>query len=113
MKQDRALDREHEQQLEEKRQEFEVNKEEHRQEFEERKILLESAAAARTECFNRRAQLMDLARQYRRSIAELDPRDSNSKRLRQFYESEGLIVQDEIKEVDKEIDESYRPLLNP
>ena len=93
---DRAQDRDHEKQLEEKR-----------QEFEERKIHIEKTSECRERCFNRRAQLTDLARQYRRSIAELNPRDNNSKRLREFYESEGRVVQQEIKEVDKEIDMMY------
>ena len=93
---DRAQDRYHEKKLEEKR-----------QEFEERKIHIETTSECRTRCFNRRAQLTDLARQYRRSIAEINPRDNNSKRLREFYESEGRIVQKEIKEVDKEIDMTY------
>ena len=91
-----AQDRDHEKKLEEKR-----------QEFEERKIHIETTSECRTRCFNRRAQLTDLARQYRRSIAEINPRDNNSKRLREFYESEGRIVQQEIKEVDKEIDMTY------
>ena len=67
---DRAQDRDHEKKLEEKR-----------QEFEERKIHIETTSECRTRCFNRRAQLTDLARQYRRSIAEINPRDNNSKRL--------------------------------
>jgi hypothetical protein len=111
---DRAVDRNHEQQLEEKRQAFEERKillastsekelEEKRQAFEERKILEE----CRKRCFDRRAQLSDLARQYRGNIAQLNPRDSNGKRLREFYESEVRLVQDEIKEVDKEIDRTY------
>lgn len=111
---DRAVDRNHEQQLEEKRQAFEERKillastsekqlEEKRQAFEERKILEE----CRKRCFDRRAQLRNLARQYRGNIAQLNPRDSNSKQLREFYESEVRLVQDEIKEVDNEIDRTY------
>jgi hypothetical protein len=46
-----------------------------------------------------------LARQYKRLNAELDTRDGNSRRLQAFYESEGRIVLEDIKVLDKEIDD--------
>ena len=64
----------------------------------------EQAADCCKRAFTRRAELTDLARQYRRLNAELDTRDGKSQRLKAFYESEGQIVQEEIKELDKEID---------
>ena len=76
---DGALARAHEVQLEEMRQ----------------------VADRRKCCFDQQAKLCGLKRQYRQSIAELDPRDNNSKRRREFYESEGHIVRHEIEEIDK------------
>ena len=59
----RAVDRDHEQRMEEQRQQS------------------EAISESRKRTFERRAELLDQARQYRRLNAELNPSDDNSKTL--------------------------------
>ena len=54
----------------------------------------------RDRVFRRRAELLDLARKYRKSNAELDPTDENSARLSEFYITEGRLLEEEIRALD-------------
>jgi hypothetical protein len=56
--------------------------------------LLQSQSEHRV--FQRRAQLVDEARKYRRLMAELDPNDPRTKRLSDFYLKETLDIEKEI-----------------
>jgi hypothetical protein len=51
--------------------------------------------------FQRRAQLIDEARKYRRLIAELDPNDPRSSNLSDFYAKETLELEEEISNLDR------------
>ena len=79
---DRAEDRNHEWQLEEQRQQS------------------EGAERNRQRAFRRRAELVDLARKYRKLNAELNPNNENTRRLSQFYVEEGRLLEDEIRQLD-------------
>jgi hypothetical protein len=50
--------------------------------------------------FQRRAQLVDEARKYRRLIAELDSNDPRSSSLSDFYRKETLKIKEEICDLD-------------
>ncbi|KAI2508206.1 hypothetical protein MHU86_6257 [Fragilaria crotonensis] len=79
---DRVEDRNHERQLEEQRQQS------------------EGAERSRERAFRRRAELVDLARKYRKLNAELDPNDENTRRLSAFYLEEGRLLEEEIRQLD-------------
>ena len=55
-----------------------------------------------TQVFRRKAELLDLARSYRKLNAELDPRDERSARLSDFYVSEGQIIERELHELEQQ-----------
>jgi hypothetical protein len=59
--------------------------------------LLQSQSERRV--FQRRAQLVDEARKYRRLMAELDPNDPRTKRLSDFYLKETLDIEKEISDL--------------
>ena len=59
--------------------------------------LLQSQSEHRV--FQRRAQLVDEARKYRRLMAELDPNDPRTKRLSDFYLKETLDIEKEISDL--------------
>ena len=75
-----------------------VNQDGHRgSEIEEHRRVSDMRAQSADRRFQRRAELSDLARKYRRLNAELDPNaDQKSKRLSEFYISEGLEIEKEI-----------------
>ena len=75
-----------------------VNQVRHRgSEIEEHRRVSDMRAQSADRRFQRRAELSDLARKYRRLNAELDPNaDQKSKRLSEFYISEGLEIEKEI-----------------
>ncbi len=50
---------------------------------------------------NRKAELLDLARTYRKLHAELNASDERSTRLSAFYVSEGKIIDDEIRQLEQ------------
>jgi hypothetical protein len=79
---DRVEDRNHERQLEEQRQQS------------------EGAERSRERAFRRRAELVDLARKYRKLNAELKPNDESTQRLSEFYIEEGRLVEEEIRQLD-------------
>jgi hypothetical protein len=81
---DRAEDRIHEVQLEEQR---------HQTEGVER---------SRERVFRSHAELMDLARKYRKLNAELNPIDEHNRRLSEFYTDEGRLLEDKIRELERE-----------
>jgi hypothetical protein len=72
----------------------------HEERMESRREHSERAAERRKRKFQRRAELLDQARQYRRLNAELDPLDINSERLSKFYDNECRVLQQEIDELD-------------
>ncbi len=80
---DRAEDRIHEVQLEEQRHQS------------------EGVEQSREQVFRRRAELMDLARKYRKLNAELNPIDEHYRRLFEFYTVEGHLLKDEIQELER------------
>ncbi|KAI2510573.1 hypothetical protein MHU86_3841 [Fragilaria crotonensis] len=79
---DRVEDRNHERQLEEQRQQS------------------EGAERSRERAFRRRAELVDLARKYRKLNAELKPNDESTQRLSEFYIEEGRLLEEEIRQLD-------------
>ena len=55
----------------------------------------------RKRTFDRRVELQDLARQYRRLKAELgNPSDEHSRRMSEFYTKEGELLQDKIRQLE-------------
>jgi hypothetical protein len=80
---DRVEDRNHERQLEEQRQQS------------------KGAEQSRERAFCRQAELVDLARKYRKLNAELDPNDENTRRLSAFYFEEGRLLEEEIRQLDE------------
>jgi hypothetical protein len=72
--------------------------------LEEQSRQSERSEQCRKRVFDRRSELNDLARQYRRLNAELDPSDTNSQRLSDFYVSEGCLLQEEIDRLDNNND---------
>ena len=71
----------------------------HEERMEDRRQQSETTAEHRKRTFQRRAELLDQARQYRRLNAELNPNDDNSQRLSHFYLEECRILQQEIDEI--------------
>lgn len=70
-------------------------------EIEDRRRVSERRAQSSDRRFQRRSELLDLARKYRRLNAELDPNaDQKSKRLSDFYVSEGNEIDKEIRLLD-------------
>lgn len=63
--------------------------------------LLQSQSEHRV--FQRRAQLVDEARKYRRLMAELDSNDPRSTRLSDFYLKETLDIEKEISDLEKQV----------
>jgi hypothetical protein len=55
-----------------------------------------------TQTFRRKAELLDLARTYRKLHAELNASDERSTRLSAFYVSEGKIIDDEIRQLEQQ-----------
>ena len=55
-----------------------------------------------TQTFRRKAELLDLARSYRKLHAELNTSDERSARLSAFYVSEGKIIDDEIRQLEQQ-----------
>ena len=72
----------------------------HQERMEDRRQQSEVSADCRKRTFQRRAELLDQARQYRRLNAELDEDDANSQRLSTFYLQECQMLQDEIDALD-------------
>jgi hypothetical protein len=72
--------------------------------LEEQSRQSERSEQCRKRVFDRRSELNDLARQYRRLNAGLDPSDTNSQRLSDFYVSEGCLLQEEIDRLDNNND---------
>ena len=76
-------------------------------EFEERRRVSERRSQSSDRQFQRRAELLDLARKYRRLNAELDPNaDQKSKRLSDFYVSECSEIEKEIFLLDRSSDDN-------
>ena len=90
---ERAADRDHEQRMEERRQQSGAR----------------SERCKRT--FERRTELLDQARQYRRLNAELNPNDDNSTRLSNFYLNECQLLQEEIDALDDDNNDIRRSIL--
>ncbi len=81
----RAADREHERQLEEIKRHSDIRE------------------SSQKRVFERRSQLRDLARQYRKLTAEAeDATDPSSHRKAEFYRREGLLLEDKICELEEE-----------
>ena len=74
---DRVEDRNHEQQLDEQRQQS------------------EGAEQSCERAFCRPTELVDLARKYRKLNAELNPNDENTRRLLEFYTDKGRLLEDD------------------
>jgi hypothetical protein len=55
-----------------------------------------------TQTFRRKAELLDLARSYRKLHAELNTSNERSARLSAFYVSEGKIIDDEIRQLEQQ-----------
>ena len=76
----------------------------HEERMEDRREQFGKAGESRKRKFQRRAELLDQARQYRRLNAELDQTDRNSERLSKFYIDEYHALQEEIDALAKEED---------
>jgi hypothetical protein len=74
----------------------------HERELEATRLRSEQEEQSRKRHFQRRTELLDLARQYRRMKAELDMSDERSKRLSEFYVNEGRLLEEELPLLDEE-----------
>jgi hypothetical protein len=72
----------------------------HEQELDQQREVSRTREQKSERIFRRQAELLDLARKYRKLNAELDPTDENSGRLSEFYISEGRLLDDEIRHLD-------------
>lgn len=72
----------------------------HERHLEEQRQQSEGAEQSRERSFRRRAELLDLARKYRKLNAELDQNHENYRRLSEFYSEEGRLLEDEIRQLD-------------
>jgi len=90
----RSEDRQHERELEEQRLRFE-------REVQDQRIRSEVTENCRKRTFERRVELQDLARKYRRLNAELgNAGDENSRRMSEFYIKEGQLIEEEIRQLE-------------
>jgi hypothetical protein len=90
----RSEDRQHERELEEQKLRFE-------REVHEQRIRSEVTENCRKRTFERRVELQDLARKYRRLNAELgSASDESSRRMSEFYIIEGQLIEDEIRQLE-------------
>ena len=74
----------------------------HERELEAKRLRSEQEEQSRKRHFQRRTELLDLARKYRRMNAELDMSDERSKRLSEFYVNEGRLLEEELRLLDEE-----------
>jgi hypothetical protein len=65
--------------------------------LEDQRLLLEGMQETRKRVFERRSQLLDEARKYRKLNAELIMDDERSQRLSEFYKSELRLLEEEIR----------------
>ena len=72
----------------------------HERHLEEQRQQSDGAERTRERAFRRQAELLDLARKYRKLNAELNPIDENYRRLSEFYAEEGCLLEDEIQQLD-------------
>jgi hypothetical protein len=72
----------------------------HERDLEEQRINGERQEQSRKRHFQRRTELLDLGRKYRRLNAELDMHDERSKRLSEFYVNECRVVEDELQQLN-------------
>jgi hypothetical protein len=77
----------------------------HELEIEQQRRSSERSAQSSDRRFRRRAELSDLARKYRKLNAEL-PNDQTSRRLSEFYLNEGRQIEEEIRLLDRNDDNS-------
>jgi hypothetical protein len=92
----RAQDRQHEKEVEDERIRSQIQLEEDRRRA-------EAIENSRKRKFERRTHLLDVAREYRRLTAELRDEDGpSSRRKAEFYRTEGLIVEEEIRQLEQE-----------
>ena len=71
----------------------------HERELEERRINSDRQEQCRKRNFQRRTELLDLGRKYRRLNAELDMCEERSQRLSEFYVNECRLVEDELRQL--------------
>jgi hypothetical protein len=75
----------------------------HEHELDQHRETARTRELHRERIFRRRAELLDLARQYRKLNAELDPTDENSARLSEFYVNEGRLIEEELRNLESSI----------
>jgi hypothetical protein len=78
----------------------------HEQRMEDQRQQSEASSECCKRSFDRRSQLLDQARQYRRLNVELNANDDNSQRLSNFYLEECQILQKKIDALDDNNDNS-------
>ena len=92
----RAQDRELEKEVEDKRIRLQIQLEEDRHRT-------EATENSRKRKFERSTHLLDIAREYRRLTAELrDKYGPSSRQKAEFYRTEGLLVEEEIRQLQQE-----------
>lgn len=75
----------------------------HEHELDQHRETARTRELHRERIFRRRAELLDLARQYRKLNAELGPTDENSARLSEFYVNEGHLLEEELQNLESSI----------
>jgi hypothetical protein len=80
----------------------------HERELEEQRIESDRNEQCRHRVFQRRTELLDLGRKYRKLNAELDMSNERSQRLSEFYTNECRLVEDELRELRDVISTSRR-----
>ena len=77
-----------------------VEERRHEQELYQQRKRARTSKQRREFIFWRQAKLSDLAREYRRLVAELDPMDDRSARLSEFYTNEVRLIHDEMRDLE-------------
>jgi hypothetical protein len=79
----------------------------HELEIQQQRRVSERSAQSSDRRFWRWAELSDLAREYRKLNAELDPNDHTSKPLSEFYVNEGRDIEEETRLLDRSDNNSW------
>ena len=79
---------------------------EQERELERQRIESDQSEQRRHRIFQRRTELLDLGRKYRRLNAELDMSNERSRRLSEFYTNECCLVEDELRQLLADNDSS-------
>ncbi len=74
----------------------------HDRQLEEQRMESERQQSCRQRVFQRRTELLDIGRKYRKLNAELDMGNERSQRLSEFYLNECQLVEEELRQLLEE-----------